>query len=49
LAPRHFLKRGKNIMSIYKNNIARMSGVAVIAAVVGLGAGIVRYRTLRVT
>jgi uncharacterized protein HemX len=40
LAPRHFLKRGKNIMSIYKNNIARMSGVAVIAAVVGLGAGI---------
>ncbi len=35
-----FLRRGKDFMSIFKTNAGRMMGVAVVAAMVGLGAGV---------
>ncbi len=35
-----FLRRGEDFMSIFKTNAGRMMGVAVVAAMVGLGAGV---------
>jgi uncharacterized protein HemX len=37
---RYFIRQEKNFMSIFKSNVGRMLGVAVVAAAVGLGTGI---------